>query len=82
MKQRLAEADIRVEIDDRNEKMGYKIRAAQTQKIPFMLIVGDKEIESKEVSVRNRFEGDQGSQPLEDFINKVGEYIQKRAVAP
>jgi threonyl-tRNA synthetase len=82
VKQRLAEADIRVEVDDRNEKMGYKIRAAQTQKIPFMLIVGDKEIELKEVSVRNRFEGDQGSQPLEDFIHKVGEYIQKRAVAP
>jgi threonyl-tRNA synthetase len=80
--QKLKDAEIRVEIDDRNEKMGYKIRAAQTSKIPFMLVVGDKEVESKEVSVRNRFHGDEGSQPLEDFLSKVEGFIKDRAVAP
>jgi threonyl-tRNA synthetase len=79
---RLAEADIRVEIDDRNEKMGYKIREAQTKKIPYMLIVGDKEMQSKEVSVRNRFQGDEGAQSLEGFLGKIEEFIKSRAVQP
>jgi threonyl-tRNA synthetase len=82
VRQRLREADIRVEIDDRNEKMGYKIRAAQVEKIPFMLVVGDKEVQSKEVSVRNRFRGDEGSQPLEDFLTRVEGFIKDRAVTP
>jgi threonyl-tRNA synthetase len=80
--QNLAEADVRVEIDDRNEKMGYKIRAAQTRKIPYMLIVGDKELQSKEVSVRNRFQGDEGAQSLESFLDKIKGFIQERAVRP
>jgi len=79
---RLVEADIRVEIDDRNEKMGYKIRAAQTRKIPYMLVVGDRELQSKEVSVRNRFHGDEGSQSLEGFLEKIEEFIKNRAVQP
>ncbi|MEJ2245430.1 MAG: His/Gly/Thr/Pro-type tRNA ligase C-terminal domain-containing protein [Acidobacteriota bacterium] len=78
----LAEADIRVEIDDRNEKLGYKIRAAQTKKIPYMLIVGDKELQSKEVSVRNRFQGDEGAQSLGSFLDKIKGFIQERAVRP
>jgi threonyl-tRNA synthetase len=80
--QQLVEAGIRVEIDDRNEKMGYKIRAAQTNKIPYMLIVGDKELHSTEVSVRNRFQGDEGSQPLEGFLEKIEGFIKTRAVKP
>ena len=64
---RLVEANIRVEIDDRNEKMGYKIRAAQTKKIPYMLVIGDKEAQSGEVSVRNRFQGDEGASPWRAF---------------
>jgi len=79
---RLLEADIRAEIDGRNEKMGFKIRAAQTKKIPYMLIVGDKELQSKEVSVRNRFHGDEGSQSLEDFLEKIEGFIKDRAVRP
>jgi threonyl-tRNA synthetase len=79
---RLADANIRVEIDDRNEKMGYKIRAAQTSKIPYMLVVGDKESTSGELAVRNRFLGDEGAQPLEKFLDKIGEYIKTRAVRP
>ena len=80
--QNLAEADIRVEIDDRNEKLGYKIRAAPTKKIPYMLIVGDKELQSKKVSVRNRFQGDEGAQSLESFLDKIKGFIQERAVRP
>jgi len=79
---RLKEADIRVEIDDRNEKMGYKIRAAQTNKIPFMLVIGDREVDSKQVSVRNRFHGDEGSQLLESFLENLKGFIKDRSVAP
>jgi threonyl-tRNA synthetase len=79
---RLTQANIRSEIDDRNEKMGYKIRAAQTKKIPYMLIIGDKEAQSGAVSVRNRFQGDEGAQSLESFLEKIEGYIQSRAVRP
>jgi threonyl-tRNA synthetase len=80
--QRLSEAKLRVEIDDRNEKMGYKIRAAQTKKIPYMLVVGDKEVQLGTVSVRNRFLGDEGSQSLESFISKIEGFIADRTVRP
>jgi threonyl-tRNA synthetase len=79
---RLADADIRAEIDDRNEKMGYKIRAAQTQKIPYMLVLGDKEAQSGAVSVRNRFSGDEGVQSLESFLEKIEGFVKSRAVRP
>ena len=78
----LVGADLRVEIDGRNEKMGFKIREAQNQKIPYMLVVGDKESQSGEVSVRNRFLGDEGSQPLGGFLGKIEEFIKSRAVRP
>jgi threonyl-tRNA synthetase len=71
-----------VEVDDRNEKMGYKIRAAQTQKIPYMLVLGDKEVQSGAVSVRNRFQGDEGSQTLEAFLEKIEGFIKNRTVRP
>jgi threonyl-tRNA synthetase len=79
---RLREAGLRTELDDRNEKMGYKIREAQTQKVPFMLIMGDKEVEHGQVSVRNRFQGDEGAQQLDVFLARVKEYIDTRAVRP
>lgn len=82
VERRLKEADLRVEVDGRNEKMGYKIRAAQTQKVPYMLVVGDKELESGEVSVRNRFLGDEGSQSLELFLEKIEGFIRERSVRP
>jgi threonyl-tRNA synthetase len=82
VQQRLIDAGLRVEIDDRNEKMGYKIRAAQTKKIPFMLIVGDKEASSGEVSVRNRSQGDLGAQSLEAFLENIQEIVKTRAVKP
>lgn len=79
---RLREAGLRTELDDRNEKMGYKIREAQTQKVPYMLIVGDKEVELTQVSVRNRFAGDEGGQTLDAFLATIRNYIDTRAVRP
>jgi len=79
---RLAAAGVRAELDDRNEKMGYKIRAAQTQKIPYMLVIGDKEVEAGTVAVRNRFQGDEGALPVDGFLNKIEGYIKERTVKP
>ena len=59
---------MRVETDERNEKVGYKIRGAQLEKVPYMIVVGDKEAESGTVSVRDRSEGDLGSMDLEAFL--------------
>ena len=78
----LADAGLRTELDDRNEKMGYKIREAQTQKIPYMLVVGDKEVQSGQVSVRNRYQGDEGAQSLESFLQKIKGFIETRAIRP
>ncbi|HYK87822.1 MAG TPA: threonine--tRNA ligase [Acidobacteriota bacterium] len=78
----LLEAGLRVELDDRNEKMGYKIREAQNQKIPYMLVIGDKEVQSGQVSVRNRFQGDVGAQALGDFLQGIKGVIEARAVRP
>jgi threonyl-tRNA synthetase len=76
---RLQTAGIRVEADLRNEKMGYKIREAQLEKIPYMLIVGQQEAENGSVSVRRRGEGDLGAQPVEDFIARaLGEIASRR----
>ena len=74
----LQAADIRVEMDTRSEKIGYKIREAQGQKIPYMLIAGAKEEEEGTVSVRSRFKGDEGSRTLEAFISDIKEEIKNR----
>jgi threonyl-tRNA synthetase len=75
----LDEKDIRVEVDARNEKINYKIREAQAQKIPYMLVVGDKEAEQGTVAVRHRSRGDLGAMPLAEFENKLLEEIKTRA---
>ncbi|MEW6624968.1 MAG: threonine--tRNA ligase [Bacillota bacterium] len=67
----LEKLNIRAEVDLRNEKIGYKIREAQLQKIPYMFIIGDKEVENREVSVRKREEGDMGGKNLEQVINSI-----------
>lgn len=74
----LEELDIRVELDNRNEKIGYKIREAQMQKIPYMLVVGDKEIENNAVAVRDRKEGDRGSMSLDEFISNIQKEIKEK----
>ena len=68
---RLDDLGIRVTVDNRNEKIGYKIRQAQLEKIPYFFIVGDKEVEDNTVSLRSRKDGDLGASPLEDIIAKI-----------
>ena len=67
----LLDNDIRVTLDDRAEKIGYKIREAQMQRIPYMVIVGEKEVEEKNVSVRSRDKGDLGFKPLDEFVSAL-----------
>ena len=78
----LHEAGIRAEMDTRSEKIGYKIREAQGQKIPYMLIAGAKEEEAGLVSVRSRFAGDEGQRSLEQFIADIKEEIAGRVNRP
>lgn len=75
VKEALQAKGIRVEVDSRGEKIGYKIREAQLGKVPYMLVVGDKEKEANAVGVRSRKEGDIGAQNLQDFITKIKEEI-------
>ena len=70
----------RVEVDDRSEKIGYKIRSAQLEKIPYMLIVGEKEQGEKAVSVRCRKEGDKGMMPLGEFIDILSDEVEKKLI--
>ncbi len=76
----LAESNIRVELEEANETLGYKIRKAQTEKIPYMLIIGNKEIQSRTVSVRTRSGGDEGSQMLPVFIAGLIREIKERGL--
>ena len=76
----LNEAGIRAEIDTRAEKIGYKIREARLQKIPYMLVVGAKEEEEKAVSVRSRFKGDEGQKDLQTFIADILEEIRTKEI--
>ena len=68
----------RIGLNDEYEKMGYKIREAQLQKIPYMLVVGGKEEENEAVSVRSRFKGDEGQMKLDDFLDAIKEEIANR----
>lgn len=77
---RLLNEGIRVELDARNEKVNYKIREAQTQKIPYMLVVGDREVASGSVAVRHRSRGDLGPRRLEEFIVELKREIKDRSL--
>jgi threonyl-tRNA synthetase len=79
LKEKLEAEGLRVEVDERNEKIGYKIREAQMMKIPYMLVVGDKEIENNEVGVRSRKEADLGAMKVEDLVNKIKDEIKTYA---
>mgnify|MGYP006069526655 FL=1 len=78
LKEKLVEKGIRVEVDDRNEKTGYKIREAQLQKIPYMLVVGEKEASSNTVAVRSRENGDIGTESIDEFIAKLEKEIKEK----
>ena len=81
VKRKLEESGIiRVEIDDRSEKIGYKIREAQLEKVPYMLLVGDKDIENNTVSIRDRRDGDIGSMSIEEFIAKITEEVNNKVI--
>ena len=69
---------IRIEVDDRSEKIGYKIREAQLEKVPYMLIAGDKDIENNVVAVRSRRDGDLGAMSLSDFIAKITKEVAEK----
>ena len=76
---RLEEAGLRVSLDDRSEKVNLKIRDAQMQKVPYMLVVGDREAQNDSVSVRNRKHGDQGAQTVDEFLAAIGKLIETKA---
>jgi threonyl-tRNA synthetase len=78
VRDRLLAAGVRVELDERQEKIGYKIREAQLQKIPYMLVVGDKEVADGTVAVRSRAGGDQGAQPVAAFLDAAAAEIRNR----
>ena len=76
MKQDLKRYDIRAIVDERNEKIGRKIRDNEMKRIPYMLVVGEKEAENKEVAVRKQGEGDKGTMKFEEFAKKMNEEVQ------
>ena len=75
---KLRKEGFRVSIDDRNEKIGYKIRESENKKIPYMIVIGDKEMENKDISVRQHKKGDIGKFELNEFIEKLKLQSSKR----
>ena len=69
--------DIRATLDDRNEKIGRKIRDNELKKIPYMIIVGEKETENQEISVRKQGDGDKGTFKVEDFAKMINEEVNQ-----
>ena len=80
VKKALEAEGMRCEVDDRNEKIGYKIREAQVKKIPYMVVVGDKDIENKTVSIRSRKDGDLGAMSVEDFVRLMVEKVRTKEI--
>lgn len=81
VQRKLEQAGVRTALDDRNEKVNLKIREAQLQKTPYMLVVGDREQQNEQVAVRNRKHGDQGAKPLGEFITEIRQLIDSKAVS-
>jgi threonyl-tRNA synthetase len=81
VRNRLKEAGLRAELDERQEKIGYKIREAQLQKVPYMLVVGDREAEQETVSVRTRTGGDQGASSIDAFISAARDEVARKGLA-
>ena len=75
IRDRLVAAGIRATVDERSEKVNLKIRDAQLQKVPYMLVVGDREQQSGQVSVRNRKHADQGVKTVDEFLSDIGKLI-------
>ena len=80
VREQLVAAGLRAELDVRNEKLGYRIREAQVQKVPYMLVVGAKEEESGQVSVRLRTEEDLGAQAVGEFVSRAQGIVRSRSL--
>lgn len=78
VKKKFEAAGLRVEVDDRSEKIGFKIRSAQLEKVPYMIIAGDKDIENGTISVRSRKDGEQGAMSVDEFIAKITEEVENK----
>jgi threonyl-tRNA synthetase len=78
VRERLASAGFRVQVDERQEKIGYKIREAQLQKVPYMLVVGDREAAEGTVSVRERSGGDKGASTVDAFVAAARTEIESK----
>jgi threonyl-tRNA synthetase len=78
--QKLKQSNVRVEIDDRNEKINYKIRECEVKKIPYMLVVGEKEKQSNTVSVRRHKKGDLGVKPIDEFLQDIVKEISEKQI--
>jgi len=79
VREHLAARGFRVRVDDSNERMGYKVRRGEVEHVPYMLVVGDKEAGSAQVSVRSRAAGDLGPMPIEQFASRVSEQVAAKA---
>ena len=80
VKEKLEAKGLRVEVDDRSEKIGYKIREAQLEKVPYMILCGDKDIEGNVISVRSRKKGDMGAMTVEQYLEMIMEEIETKAL--
>ncbi len=80
LKEKLYQAGLRVEIDSRSEKVGYKIREAQLEKNPYMLVIGDKEVDGADLAVRSRDEGELGTMHVDAFIERLQKEIKERSL--
>jgi threonyl-tRNA synthetase len=76
----LRQAGVRATLDDRNEKLGAKLRRAELEKVPYMLVLGAKEAETKSVSVRSRAKGDEGTLPFDEYLARLVNEIKTRAL--
>ncbi len=80
IRKKLADANVDVSVDNRSEKIGFKIREARLEKVPYMLVVGQQEQEQGLVSVRSRYEGNEGQKPLEEFMERLLEEIRTKEI--
>jgi threonyl-tRNA synthetase len=78
VRDQLRGAGLRADLDERQEKIGYKIREAQLQKVPYMLVIGDREQQEGTVSVRTRTGGDQGASPVDAFIASAHDEVARK----
>ena len=80
IKEQFENAGIRCEVDDRSEKVGFKIRNAQLEKVPYMILAGDKDIENGTISIRSRKNGDEGACTVEEFIKRAKEEVANKSI--